>query len=106
MKEYVIPVAFEFSTEDDTFTEADAASWLATALAGSHLAGLKISEASMIDSWWMPNHPQADGSDREAVLMWVPLISYAGRVTEGETPQQSVNKFMDIMATWSKPQDG
>lgn len=101
MREYVIPVAFEFITEDDSVTETEAAKRLARILADK-----KITEATNIDAWWMPNHPDADGSDREAVLMWVPLISYAGRVTEGERPQQSVDKFMDIMTTWHKPQEG
>jgi len=97
VKEYVIPVAFTVNAQ----TEQEAAARLCKLLTAAKLIER---EDRWVDEWWMPNHPQTDGSDREAVLMWVPLISYAGRVTEGETPQQSVDKFMNIIATWHKNQ--
>lgn len=107
MKEFIIPVAFDVTVEDDAATEIEAAKVLAEVLDRvrvlEHTASMPGTLAPMnVDSWWMPNHPAADRSDHEAVLIWIPLMSYAGRVTENETPQQSVDQFLRVTQRWMK----
>lgn len=104
-REHVIPVAFEVRVENGV-TEHGAAKKLAEMLGRVKILDQTafmpdtLSEVS-IDSWWMPNHPAADGSDREAILIWVPMMSYAGRVTPNETPQQSVDRMLGTMRRWA-----
>jgi hypothetical protein len=91
--EYVIPVAFTVNG----LTERQAAARLAEILTAVKLIDRKD---DAIEEWWMPNHPIADGSDREAVLIWIPMMSYAGRATENERPQDSVDNFMRALSSW------
>lgn len=67
MNAYTIPVAVVVIAE----TEAEAAKIVAQALAKADIVGLASdSPHEPIDSWFTPNHPEADGSDGDARLVW------------------------------------
>ena len=60
-RQHIIPVAFEVYAEDESL----AAKLLSNALAASKVVG------GYVESWWMPNHSDADGSDDEGHrLVW------------------------------------
>lgn len=67
MRTYTIPVAFHVKGDD----ELDAARRLSDRLVERKVLDLFIDEP--IESWWMPNHPAADGSDEEQALLWVDI---------------------------------
>jgi hypothetical protein len=106
LRTVIIPVAFDITVDDPEVTEDDVARGLARTLERRGIAGRPIEYVGRIDSWWMPNHPAADGSDHEAVLVWIPMKSYAGRYAKGESPQQSVDTFMETMSRWNGSDQG
>ena len=62
-EQYIIPVAFEIYAD----SEEEAAKYLVKKLSAAYL------QDRQLDSWWMPNHPYADGSDSKGVekLAWI-----------------------------------
>ena len=72
---WTIPVAFSVNAD----TEIEAARWLTDRLANANLI------EQVIESWWLPNHPEADGSDNESVLLFHDLWGgYAGATNAHE----------------------
>jgi hypothetical protein len=61
VQEWGIPVVFNAYGHDD----AEAASSLVRLLADANLLIGDTDENQLVTSWWLPNHPQADGSDSD-----------------------------------------
>jgi len=107
MKEFIIPVVFDVSTENDIASELDVAKTLATILKQANLVGQEPygrGPVARIESWHMQNHPAADGSDHEAAIIFFPLIfDYRLEGESGpERAQRNIDRFRETTARWLK----
>lgn len=105
MKEYIIPVVFDVTVEDDK-SEMAAASVLATILGQAGLAGREPygrGPVARIESWHLQNHPLADGSDHEAAIVFFPVhVERRGGETDSEAAQRSIDAFLEATGRWLK----
>lgn len=101
MKSHVIPVLFEVSAEGHG--EFDAAVRLARILSDATLVP-RGNDATRIESWFLPNHPFADGSDHETVVLVLPLnLDQPQRDEKWHEPrhvQRNVDTFLSTLKRW------
>lgn len=102
MKEYIIPVVFDVSTENDTANELDVAKVLATILGQAKLVGKEPygrGPVARIESWHMQNHPAADGSDHEGAIVFFPVYAKSDDHSP-EAMQEAIDEFLGTVKRW------
>lgn len=98
MKTYTILVAFHVNGTG----HVDAAKRLADILAESGVLDHQFPGlGQVVESWWMPNEPAADGSDNEAVALFHE-ISYDGASDEHERQLVATASLRALRAAFGK----
>ena len=96
MNSHIIPVVFEMRGDD----EMDAAKNLVGVLQAHDL----VDPETGIESWHMQNHPAADGSDHEGMILFLPLTLDQPQAGEKwHTPahvQRNIDEFLATTGRW------